>query len=321
MSVAVDTLNTGNTIPLIGLGCWMGTAGKAGENDEAEAMVAAALKVGYTHFDTASGYGNEEAVGSAIRASGIDRSSLFVTTKLGLPDHGRVAEAFEESLALLDLGYIDLYLMHWPQAIDPATGRILGPEESPTINETWAAMEALMSSGKVKNIGVSNFSVKLLQQLATTSKITPSVNQVESHPFLPMIELSSYCKKNSIHLTAYSPLGQYNSPLLVNKTILDIAEKHGKTAGQVLISWSLQRGGWSVVPKSANPIRLAQNLVTFTLPQGDFDAVSVLHKEPGQYKALCQYGPSRQDGRTVPGQIVGWTFEQLGWDPAAFVDF
>ncbi|KAL8287639.1 hypothetical protein RQP46_003497 [Phenoliferia psychrophenolica] len=314
MPVATDKLANGHSIPVIGLGCWMGKPGKEGENQEAEEMVTNALKAGYTHFDTASGYGNEQAVGAAIRKSGVPRESVFVTTKLAQPDHGRVAEAFANSLKLLDIDYIDLYLMHWPQAHDPVTKRVLGPDESPTINETWAQMEQLLAGGKVKSIGVSNFSVKLLDRLATTATVTPSVNQVESHPYYPRSDLTEYCKSKGIHLTAYCPLGQYNSPILAEKLILDIAEKHGKTPGQVLISWSIQRGGWSVVPKSSNPVRLAQNLVTFTLSPDEVSAISKLHEEPGKLKSLCAY----VNGRIVPGSIFGWTLEQLGWDPKAF---
>ncbi|KAK4701095.1 hypothetical protein P7C70_g5143, partial [Phenoliferia sp. Uapishka_3] len=311
MPSATDKLNNGLTIPVVGLGCWMGAPGKAGENEEAKTMVANALKAGYTHFDTASGYGNEEAVGAAIRESGIPRETLFVTTKLGGSDHGRVAEAFEKSLELLNIGYIDLYLIHWPQATNPETKKVVRPDEFPTINDTWAQMEKLLAGGKVKSIGVSNFSVPLLERLATTSTVTPAVNQVESHPYHPQFELSAYAKSKNIHLTSYCPLGQYNSPILEEKIVKDMAAKHDKTPGQVLLSWNVQRGGYSVVPKSSNPTRLAQNLATFELSTEEMSAISKLHEEPGKYKSLCAY----QSGLNVPGSIFGWTFEEMGWDP------
>ncbi|KAK4700130.1 hypothetical protein P7C70_g6122, partial [Phenoliferia sp. Uapishka_3] len=337
MSTATDKLNNGLTIPVIGLGCWMGAPGKVGENQETKTMVANALEVrvclaavvrrlvrsgsinfpfqiqaGYTHFDTSSGYGNEEAVGAAIRESGVPRETLFVTTKLVFSDHGRVAEAFETSLKLLDIDYVDLYLIHWPQAKDPETNKWLRPDEYPTINDTWAQMEKLLAGGKVRTIGVSNFSVQLLERLASTSTVTPAVNQVECHPYHPQIELSAYAKSRNIHLTSYCPLGQYNSPLLEEDIIKEIAAKHDKTPGQVLLSWNVQRGpgGWSAVPKSSNPTRLAQNLATFELSSEEMEAVSKLHEEPGKNKSLCVY-PGGQD---VPGEVYGWTLEEMGWE-------
>ncbi|KAM0750838.1 aldo/keto reductase [Meredithblackwellia eburnea MCA 4105] len=316
MTVPTAKLNNGLDIPVIGLGCWMGKPGKEGENQEAYQMVVDALKAGYTHFDTASGYGNEEAVGRAIRESGISREKLFVTTKLKGPDHGRVAEALEESLKLLNIGYLDLFLVHWPQATDPETKKVLKPDQSPTVNDTWADMEKLLDTGKVKSIGVSNFSIQTLERLLPTVKIVPSVNQVESHPYFPQRALTDYCKEKGIHLTAYCPLGQYNSPILKDDVILKLAEKYNKTTGQVLLNWSIQRGGWSVVPKSSNPTRMAQNLVTFTLEDDEIEAISNLHKTEGKYKSLCSYPRSDEDKRD--GKLFGWTLEEMGWNKAAF---
>ncbi|KAG8952561.1 hypothetical protein FRC00_006702, partial [Tulasnella sp. 408] len=153
--------------------CWMGNPGAA---EACEKMVKTAIGLGYRHLDTAAGYRNEESVGKAIRESGAPRSEFFVTTKLWNGDHGRVAGAFEESLARLGLEYIDLYLMHWPQA-QTADGRTLQPDESPTYVETWKVMEELLETGKVKSLGVSNFSVKTLEVLLDQATIVPAVNQ------------------------------------------------------------------------------------------------------------------------------------------------
>ncbi|KAI5475099.1 hypothetical protein MNV49_001923 [Pseudohyphozyma bogoriensis] len=239
-------LNTGATIPLIGLGCWMGQPGKAGENQETEEMVNKALA-----------------------------------------------------------------------ANDPQTGKELSPADSPTINETWAEMEKVLATGKVKAIGVSNFSVKTLTQLLMTAKVVPAVNQVESHPYLPQDDLLTFCKEKGIHLTAYSPLGQYNSPLLKDQVVTSIAEKREKEASQVLLSWAVQRGGVSVVPKSSNPTRLAQNLDIFELTADEFTAISALHTEEGKYKSLCEYGGPGV-GLQEKGKILGWTYDEMGWDPKAW---
>ncbi|KAL8281317.1 hypothetical protein RQP46_006351 [Phenoliferia psychrophenolica] len=307
VAVPTQKLNSGYSIPLVGLGCWMGKFGVKGENQEAEEMVTNALKAGYTSFDTANGYGNEEAVGRAIRNSGIPRESLFITTKLGF-DHSNIPAKFEESLEQLGLDYIDLFLVHWPQALDPATGKVLPRSAHPTIQDTWAEMEKLLQTGKVRSIGVSNHSVKYLELLLETATVVPAVNQVEAHPFNPQNELAVFCREKGIHLTAYCPLGQYDSPILKDGQVLAIAQAHGKSAGQVLLSWGVQRGNWSVVPKSSNPEHLVQ------LSDAEMKVLGELHLQKGKYKNLCSY----VGGLDVPGSVYGWTFEELGWDPKAF---
>ncbi|KAG8984536.1 hypothetical protein FRB90_005249 [Tulasnella sp. 427] len=298
------TLNDGNKIPAVGLGCWMGGRG-AGKR--CEEMIRKALKLGYRHFDTAAHYGNEESTGKALRESGIPRSEIFLTTKLGGDSHGRVREAFEESLARLDLEYIDLYLMHWPSAQDPVTGRIFEPDESPAYVETWKDIEKLLDTGKVKSIGVSNFSIKTLEVLLPEAKIVPAVNQVQIHPYLPQQDLLAYCSSKCIHITAFTPLGQANSPIIADETVKRVAEKAGITAGQVLLSWGVQRG-ISVIPKSEKEERLRNNLAIVKLDDEDFEAIENLHKQPGKHRDFI-YIPLY--GKPT---AFGWTFKQLGWD-------
>jgi len=231
-------LNTGATMPALGLGSWMGQPG-TGENEECYDMVMNALKLGYRHIDTAYGYRNEEAVGRAIRDSGVPREEIFVTTKLTGVHHGSVAEGFETSLKALGVGYIDLYLVHWPQATDPETKKPIPYGQSPTIVETWKDMEKLLEDKdkRCRAIGVSNFSVKLLEILAKETTVVPAVDQVESHPYLPQESLDKYCREKGIVLTAYSPLGQprpkHPSPVLMEPVALKLAEKYNKPVGTV----------------------------------------------------------------------------------------
>ncbi|BGP45717.1 hypothetical protein JCM10450v2_001547 [Rhodotorula kratochvilovae] len=306
------TLNTGAQLASVGLGCWMGKPAGAGTvaNAETLEMVKNALEAGYTHFDTAAGYGNEEAVGKALRESGKSRSSYFVTTKV--TDHVNLVESFEASLKKLDLDYIDLFLMHWPQHMNWSTGETTPYGESPTFVETWAKMEKLLEThaGKVKQIGVSNFSVKNLEILLASAKVVPAVNQVEAHPYCPQEPLRLYCAAKNIHLTAYCPVGQYDSPILKEPLVQQLAEKYTKPAGTILLSWGVQRG-YSVVPKSSNPGRLRANRDLIELASEDLAALSALHKEEGKHRSLCDFGP----GLAVPGLVCGWRIkEDLGWD-------
>ncbi|KAG8956362.1 hypothetical protein FRC04_004443 [Tulasnella sp. 424] len=294
------TLNNGQKIPAVGLGCWMGSPG---QGERCEEMVRKGLKLGYRHLDTAAGYANEEHTGKAIRESGIPRSEIFLTTKLGDRDHGRVKEALEESLSKLDCEYIDLYLMHWPQAQD-SNGKTLQPEESPTYVETWKEMEKLLDTGKVKSIGVSNFSIKTLEVLLPEAKI------VQMHPSLPQRDLVDYCATKGIHITAYSPLGQVNSPFYTDETVTRVAEKSGITAAQVLLSWAVQRGT-SVIPKSEKEERLKNNITIVRLDDEDFEAIENLHKRPGMNRQLIFPSNNFIDGKRAQ---FGWTYEQLGWE-------
>lgn len=187
-------------------------------------------------------------------------------------DHHRVKEAFEHSLAALGLEYIDLYLMHWPQAQrgQGFGGDVLPPEASPTIHETWADMAALLGTGKVRAVGVSNFGVPLLEALLANKPdvVVPAVNQVELHPYFPRVALREFCAQKGIVVTAYSPFGQPPqgtiSPLLVDEAVTTVAKKVGATEGQVLLSWAVHHG-IVVVPKSENPERMKKNITVRSL--------------------------------------------------------
>lgn len=235
--------------------------GGPGGGERVYHMITNALKAGYRHIDTATGYDNEKEVGRAVRDSGIPRKDIFITTKLGNQDHHRVKEAFEESLATLDLEYIDLWLMHWPQSVQG--GKALQPEEKPTIHDTWAEMVKMLDTGKVRAVGVSNFGVPLLKSLLESTTVVPEVNQVELHPLLPLENLRKFCAEKGIVITAYSPLGQpmpdQVSPLLTDEDLKAVAAKYSVTEGQVILGWAVQNG-IVVVPKSENPERIKSNI-------------------------------------------------------------
>lgn len=245
------TLNTGAKIPAVGLGTW-----QSKPNEVREAVKVALLK-GYRHIDTALAYGNEAEVGQGIKDSGVPREEIWLTTKLDNDWHHRVAEGIDSSLKSLGTDYVDLYLMHWPASLHPETKEHL---EDWDFIKTWEEMQKLPATGKVRNIGISNFAIKNLEKLLSspTCKIIPAVNQVELHPNNPSPKLVDYCKSKGIHLTGYSCLGSTNSPLAKDPTLLSLAEKKGKTPAQVLLMWGLQKG-WSVIPKSVSKGRIESN--------------------------------------------------------------
>jgi diketogulonate reductase-like aldo/keto reductase len=257
MSQGIGTrlrLNDGHGIPVLGLGVWLTPNGKV-----CETAVQTALEVGYRHIDTAAIYGNEESVGAALRRSGIPREEIFVTTKLWNAHHSDPERAFRGSLKRLGLDYVDLYLIHFPVR-----------ERS----ESWAVLERLHATGAARSIGVSNFTIRHLEQLLARSNEVPSVNQVEFHPFLYQEELLEYCRSKGIVVEAYSPLT--HAKRLGDRRLRDIGRRYNKSAAQVLIRWGLQHGMVSL-PKSVHPERIVENANVFDFAISDAD-MSVLDK-------------------------------------------
>lgn len=236
------TLNNGVKMPLLGLGVY------DMYKKEAEQAVLWALETGYRLIDTAAMYQNETEIGNAVRQSGIERTDIFITTKVHDNDHGfdKTLYAFDLSMEKLNCDYIDLYLVHWPLKA--------------TRKDTWKALERLYTEGAVRAIGVANYLVPFLEELETYSNIIPAVNQVEFSPYLYLKDLHEYCQNRQIQLQAYTPLirGQkMNDPKLVA-----FAQKYNKTAAQIILRWALQHGV-STIPKSANLKRIQENFDVF----------------------------------------------------------
>jgi len=218
----------------------------------------------------------------------VPREEYWVTTKLWSSDHKRVAEALEKSLSDLQLSYVDMYMMHWPITLDPDTGAEYGKEDRHkhlsdwNFSDTWREMEKLLDTGRVRSIGVANFSTKNLEALFKTARVVPAINQTEIHPFLPQDKLHRYCQGKGIHQTAFGPLGGSGSTLHEETAVLDIAESRNVSAANVLLSWGIQRG-WSVIPKSTNEGRIRSNLNgVFVLSEEELSSIDQLAKTKGR---------------------------------------
>lgn len=259
------TLNTGNTIPQLGLGVF-----KIDDDAECESVVLDALELGYRHIDTAMIYRNEAAVGRALAQSGIPRDELFVTTKVWNSDQGKdeAPAALATSLELLGLDYVDLYLIHWPA---PSRGRYV---------ETWLALEELAAKGLSKAIGVSNFEPEHLEDILEAGSVVPAINQVELHPAFQQRTVRGFGEERGILTEAWGPLGQGKYELAELPGLNDLSKKHGKSIQQVVLRWHIQEGV-IVFPKSVRKERLAENLDVFDFELDADDMAAMVAMDSG----------------------------------------
>ena len=256
------TLSNGVEIPAVGYGTYL-------TSEKDDGTVAAALAAGYRHFDTASFYGTEQALGDALKASGVPREELFLTSKLWKDEMGyeNALAAFERSLQKLGTDYLDLYLIHWPRPDD------LTSEWQQLDRDTWRALEDLYRAGRVRAIGVSNFLPHHLRSLMKTAEVMPMVNQIEFHPGYPQTYTVEFCKAHGILPEAWSPLGR--TRVLQDERLAGVAAKYGKTVAQLCVRFALQRGVVPL-PKSSSPARMAANLDVFDFVISDEDMDRIL---------------------------------------------
>lgn len=271
MPVPNLTLNDGNTIPQLGFGVLLVPP------EEAAETARTALELGYRHIDTAEMYYNEKGIGEAVRASGLSRSEVYITSKLHngshRPDDAR--RAFDETLAALGMDYVDLFLIHWPL---------------PTLYDgdfvsTWKTLVEFKHDGRARSVGVSNFQVPHLERLAAETDLVPAVNQIEAHPYFTNDAVRAYGQEHGILTQAWSPIAQ--GGVLQDPTLTEIAERLGKTTAQVTLRWHVQRGN-VIFPKSSTPSRIKENFEIF-----DFELSA---DEMAQITALDR----TEDGRTGP---------------------
>jgi diketogulonate reductase-like aldo/keto reductase len=264
--VPTVTLNNGVEMPIFGMGTYRIT-----DLEECERAVSQAIQAGYRLFDTAALYNNEEAVGRAIRSSGIPREEFFITTKVWISDAGyeNTKRAFATSLEKLGVGYIDLYLIHQPY--------------SDTYG-SWRAMEELYKEGKIRAIGISNFPMDRMIDMAIFNEVPPAVNQIEIHPFYQRPEEVEYMKENNIQPQGYSPLVAGRNNIFENETLKQIGVKHGKSAAQVILRWHIQRG-ICIFPKSTNKAHIEENIdiFDFELEDEDMAAITILDTNESVY--------------------------------------
>ncbi len=270
------TLNNGIEMPILGFGVF-----QVKDLDECERSVVDAIETGYRLIDTAQSYGNEKAVGKAIKGSGVAREDLFITTKLWIQSNGYegTKKAFENSLKKLQLDYLDLYLIHQP------FGDVYGE---------WRAMEELYKEGKMRAIGVSNFQPDRLIDLIIHNEIVPAVNQIETHPFHQQIETQKFLQENNVRIESWGPFAEGKNNLFHNELLASIGKKYNKTIAQVVIRWLIQRGVIAI-PKSVRKERMEENfsVFDFELSAEDMEAIKTLdtnaslffdHRDPKMVK-------------------------------------
>ena len=273
-------LNNGVEMPILGFGVF-----QVPDAEECETSVSEAIQVGYRLIDTAAAYGNEEAVGKAIKRSGVAREEIFVTTKLWIQDAGyeRAKKAFERSLRNLQLDYLDLYLIHQPY------GDVYG---------SWRAMEELYQAGQIRAIGVSNFQPDRIMDLIVYNEVIPAVNQIETHPFNQQIETQKFLQENNVQIESWGPFAEGKNDIFSNELLLSIAGKYQKTVAQVILRWLTQRGVIAI-PKSVRKERIVENfnIFDFELSSEDMNAIATLdtkvssffdHRDPEMVKALSE---------------------------------
>ncbi|MEY4084720.1 MAG: hypothetical protein RL074_507 [Bacteroidota bacterium] len=274
------TLNNGVEMPILGFGVF-----QISDPAECEKAVVEAIQSGYRLIDTAASYKNEDAVGNAIKKSGVDRKELFITTKLWIQDLGyeKTKAAFQKSLDLLQLDYLDLYLIHQPY------GDIFG---------SWKAMRELLEEGKIRAIGVSNFHPDRVMDLIVNSGFTPAVNQVETHPFDQQIDNQVFLQENNVQIESWGPFAEGRNDMFQNEVLVALGKKYNKSVAQVILRWLTQRGV-VVIPKSVRKERMVENfdIFDFELAADDMEAIVALdtkeslffdHRDPNMVKWLSE---------------------------------
>jgi 2,5-diketo-D-gluconate reductase A len=274
------TLNNGVEMPLLGFGVF-----QIADAEVCERSVYDAIQIGYRLIDTAASYGNEAAVGNAIRRAGIAREELFITTKLWIQDAGyeSAKQAFERSLQRLQLGYLDLYLIHQP------IGDVYG---------AWRAMEDLYRESRIRAIGISNFYPDRVMDLIMHNNIVPAVNQIETHPFNQQIETQNFLEENKVQIESWGPFAEGKNNIFQNEVLRSIADKYGKTVAQIILRWLTQRG-IIAIPKSIRRERIEENFNVFDieLTSEDMLAIATLdtktssffdHRDPAMVKWLSE---------------------------------
>lgn len=272
------TLDNGAEMPILGFGVF-----QIEDEEECERSVVDALETGYRLIDTAASYGNEEAVGRAIKRSGVPREEIFVTTKLWIQDAGeeKTRRAFERSLERLQLDYLDLYLIHQPY------GDVYG---------AWRDMEKLCAEGRIKAVGVSNFHPDRVMDFIVHHEVPPAVNQIETHPFHQQIETQKFLRENNIQIESWGPFAEGKNNIFHNESLISVGEKYGKSVAQVILRWLTQRE-IVVIPKSVRKERMEENfnIFDFELSPEDMTAIAALdtkqslffdHRDPEMVKWL-----------------------------------